>query len=659
MRDLLLEHGPRVRRGILLVLTAGVPLFFLRITHDAFGVPKLGLLMMGLSLVVGLRVIEMLQGASWKGLERLAVPGLVFSVPLLLSWVLAPHKYWSLFGWYPRFLGLIPYIAVVVFGVLVADAFAGRAKNIAWTFAITGTVVGFYGMLQVIGADPFGWNTAGGGSSFAISTFGNSNFVGTYLAMCLPFFIPLWIEERRYRLRLVWMAGLVAAGCVASLSEPAWAAGVSGALVVIGFALSSRWAVARRLGLLAPAASALVLAGIVVYRMLNPGTGSVTYRGYWWQSAGEMAPHGPLFGRGPAAFALEGIRYRPQADAIISGYGFPDDPHAVALSLLTAAGAVGLIGFLFVLGWALWKGYPAARDRVLPAAFLASVLVYFVNSITTIDDIPLRVALWGALGGLAASIVPERTIGRKPASRRAGTRSKQRVATRRKPAPRRGLVAVPAVAAVTLVTLFAFFWAARFLVADARVAQGEKLFLQGRVDEARVEFQRGIGFRADYSYRHLYGLYLGQKAIEDPRRGEELIEEMDNAFAFVDAVPYVPALADYAKKLYEWGETDPDAYERALRLYERAASLDPLNPVLAVDTADVLIALERYDEAEERLVSFLEVAGDRPDVLGALSLVYFYSGRLQEAKDTAARALELNSGELHALETRALIEGQD
>lgn len=655
MRDLLLEHGPSVRRGLLLVVTAGVPLLFLRVTKDAFGVPKLGLLMMGLSLVAGLRVIEVLQGTPWKGLERLALPGLVFIVPLLFSWVLAPYKYWSLFGWYPRFLGLIPYIAVVLYGVLMADAFAGRTRIIAWTFAITGTIVGFYGMLQVIGADPFAWNTAGGGSSFAISTFGNSNFVGTFLAMCLPFFIPLWIEEERYRTRLVWMAGLVASGCVASLSEPSWAAGASGGLVVIGFVLSSRWGVARRLGILVPAGSVVLLAGIVFYRMFNPGTGSVTYRGYWWRAAGEMATHAPLFGRGPAAFALEGIRYRPQAEAIISGYGFPDDPHSVALSLLTAAGVFGLVGFLFVLGWALWKGYPAARDRLLPAAFLASVLVYFVNSVTLIDDIPLRVALWAALGGLAASIIPQPTIEERPASRRARTGSKQRAAKRRKATPRRGLVAVPAVAVATLVATFAFLWSARFVLADARVAQGEKLFLQGRVDEARLEFQRSIGFREDYSYRQLYGLYLGVNALEEPRSGRGLIREMDGVFAFVKEVPYVPAIADYARRLYEWGEFEAAAYSRALDAYEEARELDPLNPTLAIDTADVLIALGQYEEAIGLLESFEEVAGDRSDLYGALSLGYFRLGRIQEAKRALATALSLNPADERARRTQELM----
>lgn len=46
----MLKHGPRVRRAILLGPTAGVPLLFLRVTNDAFGAPKLGLLMIGVSL---------------------------------------------------------------------------------------------------------------------------------------------------------------------------------------------------------------------------------------------------------------------------------------------------------------------------------------------------------------------------------------------------------------------------------------------------------------------------------------------------------------------------------------------------------------------------------------------------------------------------------
>lgn len=648
MRELLLEYGPKLRRAILLGLTAGVPLIFLRFTADPFGVPKLGLLMMGLSLVLGLRLLEILQGASRKGLDRIAFPALTFMIPLLISWLITPYKGWSLFGWYPRFLGLIPYALVILYGVLIGDAFARRTTEIAWTFAITGTTVGAYGLLQVVGADPFAWNTAGGGSSFAISTFGNSNFVGTYLAMCLPFFPALWMLAPERRDRLLWMAGTVAAGCVVTLSEAAWASAFAGLLVIGGFLFSNRWRLAPMAGLVLSGTIAASLGAIVLYRAVVPGTGSITYRGYWWRAAADMAAQSPLWGRGPASFALEGIQYRPSLDAILFGYGFPDDPHAVFLSLLTAAGALGVIGFLTLLVWIVRTGYVAAKDRIITAAFLASAIVYFVNSVTTIDDLALRVTLWSAIGGLAASVFSGETpLDSKRRARRSSQRGR----------PRWDLVAPPAVVLIVAASLAVLMWSALFVAADANLRHGKQLFLEDRVEEARSQFRSAIGFRSDYVYRQVYGLYLGLEAVEDPASGDELIAEMHQSFSYLDDVPYIPAMSDYANRLFAWGEFDEAAYEESLEVFRNARRLDPLNPLLAVDMAEVLVELDRPEDAIRLLESYrAEVEGLLSEFHAALGLAYFHAGELESARAELEQALSINASDATAVKLQGLLD---
>lgn len=660
LRDRLLERSPAVRRAILLLIVAGTPVFFLRMANGIFGVPKLGLLMAGVSIVAAIRGIELMQGSSSAGLTRLAVPGLALGLPLLLAWAASPYRYWSLFGWYPRFLGLIPYLVIILYGVFVADAFAGRVHQLAWAMVIAATIVGGYGLVQVIGADPFEWRTAGAGTSVANSTLGNSNFAGGFLAMTFPFHVGLWITQPDQRRRVGWMFVIAAGGWILSLSEAAWVAGVGGLAVMIGWTVSSRWRGGRLIGLGTAAASAAGLIGIVLYRMINPGTiDSITFRGWWWRAAVDMVQSSPLLGRGPAAFAVEGVRYRPLEDALAFNYSFPDDPHSVVLSLVTAGGVVALIGFLTLLVWVIRKGFSIPDSQMLPAAFFASVIAYFVNSTTTIDEISLRVALWTGIAGLSASLVPLKDLGVDAPSAQNKKRKGSAKATktpRRTSRAARPLRALPAVLVVALMGLVGVLWSVGFLLADARVRQAQALFAQDRVEEGNDEFETAIGYRGDYAYRDLYGLNLGSKALERGREGKPLIDRMRSTFAFVDGFPYVPSRVDYALKLYEWGDFDAMAYQEALELFEEARRFDPLNPLLRIQTADALIALERHQEAIELLTPFTDQAGDQSaEAWGALALAHFAAGDLDAAQDALDRGLAIDPGAKRILEAQDLL----
>lgn len=661
MRDRILEVGPRLRRAILLGTAAGVPIFFLRPLNGIFGASKLGLLMIGVIVVATVRALELSQGASTSGLSRLAVPSLALGIPLFAAWIASPYRYWSLFGWYPRFLGLIPYLFVILLGILVADAFAGRTTQLAWAMAVSATVVGGYGFVQLIGADPFEWRTAGAGSSVANSTLGNSNFAGTFLAMTFPFFPALWVLFHEQRRRLIGMSLFAVAGWVASLSEAAWVAGISGLVVIGAWIVAHRWGWMRLVGLLAAGLGTFVLIGVVLYRVLYTETiDSITYRGWWWEAAADMASRSPLLGRGPAAFAVEGLRFRPLEDAVLFGYGFPDDPHSVVMQLLTSAGIVGVLGFLLVLGWAIRKGFSMPSSQVLPAAFFASVVAYFVNSVTTIDEISLRVGLWTVLGGLAASLVVVRdknVIPRSSSKGRARAPANRSAKSPRTRGKGRPLKSWPTVMGLALAGLSGLVWSLNFVVADARIHQGQQLFAEGHVAEGRREFETAIGFRGDYAYRNLYGLNLGSQAVGRGEEGGALIEEMSSAFSFVDHFPFVPSHADYGLKLYEWGEFDETAYQQALAIFERVRRFDPLNPMLGVHTADTLIALGRHNEAIDLLAPFTDEAGGRyAELWGALALAYFHTGDLEAAQAAVDEGSLINAGDERLVEARALLD---
>ena len=155
MGSYVLEKGPSLRRGILLGLVGGLPLLFWRPAQDPFNVPKFAVLVFGLGVVVAVRIFELLQGAERSSLTRLMVPAAAFVAPLLIAWLFSPYKYFELFGRQGRLQGLIPYMLVVLFGVLLADAFGDSPRQIAWAFTLAGAGVAGYSLIQYLQADPF------------------------------------------------------------------------------------------------------------------------------------------------------------------------------------------------------------------------------------------------------------------------------------------------------------------------------------------------------------------------------------------------------------------------------------------------------------------------------------------------------------------------
>jgi hypothetical protein len=138
---------------LLRVLVVGIPLFFFRVTNDPFSLPKLSLLVIGISVIGGLRLAEVLQGAEVFARKRMIVPIAAIAVPLTVAWLFGPYKSWSLLGEYGRFQGLIPYLLLAAAGVLIADAFAGRLRELARTFLWGGAIAGAYAVLQYFGLE--------------------------------------------------------------------------------------------------------------------------------------------------------------------------------------------------------------------------------------------------------------------------------------------------------------------------------------------------------------------------------------------------------------------------------------------------------------------------------------------------------------------------
>lgn len=626
-------------RGItVLVGVAGIPLIFLRFTNDPFNVPKVALLIAVVGVGGALLVIEMLQGYRPPGLRILALPAVVFLVPLLLATLLSPYRGWALFGEYQRFQGLIPYALAVAIGLLVATTFAGRAGDLAFWFSVAGAVAGGYAIAQYFGVDFFEWANQFGGEALVTSTLGNTNFLAGFLAMALPLSVSLWMEDRTDYVGMLFSA-LIVGGLIFSFSQGGQAAAVGAGAVYFGFELRGRFPLARLLGFAAAALIAVLAAGAVIYGMVSPESApvaeTVQLRSLWWEGAVDAGLEHPVLGHGPNSFAIDWWGHRPVEDASVQGFDTTNDPHSVYLSIFVGAGVIGLAGLLFVIGWAIAQGWD--RNDRWSVAFLAGVVAYAIQGVAGVDEITLRVALWTCLGGLVAAGLPLVALSKKDKKTRHA-----------RPVPVSSPVGILASA---LVAVAAVVYGCVFIAADGAVRTGINAYVTGDIEAWQDSFASGMGLRGDYSYRKLYGFYAGTLATADGELDEDLLRESLNAYGYLDGFPDVTAMRDRGHILVAGSEARASLLDAAADSYSEAMAIDRYNIVLVPEGATVLFDAGHYDDLVRLLPQVMDVLGPKvPTLWPMLGLAYEETGDLERAEAALERAEALAASDPNTVE---------
>lgn len=632
----------RAKSTILLITAAGLPLaFFGRLEDEPFDVTKLALLLAGVSGALGIHLVQAAAGRRARGLRQVALPALVLTLPLSISWLFSPYQEWAILGTYSRFNGLLPYVAFAVLGLLLVDAFWDRPETLAWALAITGGVVGAYALVQALGLDPLWRPGMDAGSPFPPSTIGHYNFVGGVLAVSLPASVYLWLRSERG-----WVGmGLTIAtvtGLILCNSQGGWVAAVAGVVIVVGSFTSASWPGAVIAGRVA---AGLIAFGVILAVALSANLrspifgGTAKSRGLLWGTALEMGADSPLFGSGPASYAIEGVRYRPLESVLLEENTKADDPHSVPLSFWANAGALGVAGFLALAYWIRRRGIqPIAPDHLV-GAFFASCVAYLVQSLVSIDVLSLRSALWIALAGLAIS------------SSRAD-RTTRETAKRVKVSLRQiGITAVGVTVAVT-----GLWYAAGLIRAHRAFASGNHLFDDGRIELAMERFEEAAAFRFEPWYLDSYGRHLARAALEQGPSGAPLMDQMSNVYTYLGGFPETFGLLDAAQGFHDWAHFEPSASRDALRYLERARAMDPENPDIDVRISEALIRSGRSDGARAMLESWTtRLRGRLPGFWGALSIARLLDGDPEGAEQALAEGADLDGSDCRVIAAQEIL----
>ena len=322
----------------------------------------------------------------------LKYPLIIFFGYSILSLILSQYKYASFFG----FLRIFFFFLLFVLIVNIVSDFKKLLFLVKVVIISTG-LVSLIGLFQITGISFTAWIPAFPGR--ITSTFGNPNFLGSFLAITLPLTAVSYLSSSNKK-KLVYLVIFVT-GFVSLLltrSRGAITASILSFLLMSGiiFLGRSRDFIEKRkpfalLGL-------LVIALLVVFILVDsgsesitkrfsetsPGEGSMFYRLKVWESTLNLIRHNFVFGTGLGTFQIYFPQYAIQDFYELVPIGNLLHSENEYLEIWSESGIVGLVLFLWIISGVF---------------FLA---LKFIHSKTELKQ---RIIATGLLTGISAGLV--------------------------------------------------------------------------------------------------------------------------------------------------------------------------------------------------------------------------------------------------------------
>ena len=340
---------PLMTLGLCLV-AAGVPLAWSRFVADAYILPEIIVLSVGLLLAAAGAALSSRPPSLSTELDRPLAAA-------LLAWTLAAvfsidprYSVIGTYGGYTYGLWQVASCAAVFQLTACADA---RAKRLITKSALTAAMlVGTYALLQAAGLDPL-VAAADLPHNRTLSTLGSPVFLGAYLALWLPVALHEALgepgEERFGR----GAAALIGAGLLTTVSRGAWLGAALGGVLYLRLAgrlRAPRWSWTRWAA--AAAVTALIAAWSVsaLARRSATNLGGESSRLAIWGIAGRIFVRHPWLGIGPDTFE-QGLRQTRTEEFIrLLGQGYRlGHAHNDLLQVLATTGLLGFAAYLRLL----------------------------------------------------------------------------------------------------------------------------------------------------------------------------------------------------------------------------------------------------------------------------------------------------------------------
>lgn len=403
------------------ILTASVivTLYFMPSIEDPFNSPKMWLLMIFGSWLLGLVVftfkIKFRQGLDSK-LKTFVYLLLSFNITLFFSTILTDVSLIGFFGDTQRRIGFVTYFFLSIFALAAAIIFnESNSIKILYAALICGGILSSYGFFQSIGRDFIAWQNP---YNQVLGTLGNPNFASAALALfaCLSF-STLFAPKVQKSVKV--LALLVFALSFYVIYQSKSIQGLVALTVGIGFFLyiviSNKYKIRGRLFLI----FYLLSGTLSILGMLQTGPlknwlykDSVSVRGYYWRAGFQMFKENIISGVGVDRYGYWFKQLREPTYSLKYGYDITSsNAHSIPIQMFATSGLLVGILYFAIFAYTLVKSIKYLKlnsdiDKTTLTALVAALIVYLAQSVISIENIGLGIWGWlllGAIIGLSSS----------------------------------------------------------------------------------------------------------------------------------------------------------------------------------------------------------------------------------------------------------------
>lgn len=372
------------------------------------------------------------RGETLKALKKYWLVPAIFIVGLALTLFFSPDRAQSFYGSYDHQAGLVSYLLYFGWFILFSfnilsinnqarpgkeDNLEKRIRRVIITAALSGFVVSLYGILQIFNLDFLTWAEPPYLTHRAISTFGQPNFLASFLLLIIPLDFYLAFRSRRLWRRLAYI--IISLSALLCLFFTA-SRGALVALVLVGlFFLIYGWrqiifSPRRRIGL-AAGIFAIIIIFFAGWHYFSPGrltdflnlpTSSVSARLNFYSAAVTAIKAKPFFGYGLENAGEVFIHYYAPDWGLYANVGASTDrAHNLVLDILLSAGIWGLFlfaGLYYYFFRLMIRAAWPEKNRALAIALGLGAAGYLLSLFFSFSLVAGEIYFWLWLSLLAA-----------------------------------------------------------------------------------------------------------------------------------------------------------------------------------------------------------------------------------------------------------------
>jgi O-antigen ligase len=422
-----------------------IPLFFNISSYDQFEMPKLTVLRVLTSVMLGLWAIKILERGKIEWLHTpLDLPMLAWAGFNILTTFTSFAPSLSFRGEYENFAGSLSNLNYVALYFIVTQNIKTRKQVFAinTSLLLTGLMTGLYSLAQYTGHDIIQWNSDSMIKGRYFASMGNPNFLGALLIMIIPVNISYFLTALGQKKKL--FAGLLAAvfallyfSLFGTQSRGPFLGFVFSILVFLAYGVYRAYSGAA--SLLDPAGRtsgavislmikkyarqiAVIIAVLFIAAALSATLGRNSTKRLWesftdikgslqvsrlhiWLPSLKIIEENPLLGTGVDTYKTvfpkyEGTNFAYIDGANVSSRTAHDEPLNIAATMgLPALGIYFLLLFAYSRMWLRGFRRIAEYDyKMLSLAMFAAFVAYFVQNIFSFGVCAINTALYLFMG---------------------------------------------------------------------------------------------------------------------------------------------------------------------------------------------------------------------------------------------------------------------